>query len=145
MYKENDWERAREFFAKAARIDPSNPVIRIELAFALAEGGHREEALTEASNVQKNYARSANDYHSIGILFENAGRFEDARRAYEKAIELEPERVGVYKDLGDVLRKVGDNSAADRAYEAENRPKKPTATCAEKSRGEEKVLETVSR
>ena len=42
----------------------------------------------------------------------DAGRFDDARRAYQRAIAASPESAFLYRDLGAVERRKGDNKAA---------------------------------
>jgi tetratricopeptide (TPR) repeat protein len=49
-------------------------------------------------------------------LLEGLGRNEDALQAYDMAIELNPEKGGLWYSKGGVLKTLGRNSEADEAF-----------------------------
>src|ERR1017187_10500151 len=64
---------------------------QVEFGISVAEKGLWREATlhwVEATRLDPNYAEAWND---LGVAYEQLGRFEDARKAYEKAIKLEPD------------------------------------------------------
>ena len=56
---------------------------------------------------------SAEDWFGRGITFEESKRYEEAIRAYTKAIEMNPLHTGAYNNRGNVWRDIGD---FDRSY-----------------------------
>lgn len=55
----------------------------------------------------------AEDWFERGITFEESKRYEEAIRAYTKAIEMNPLHTGAYNNRGNVWRNIGD---FDRSY-----------------------------
>jgi tetratricopeptide (TPR) repeat protein len=56
---------------------------------------------------------SAEDWFERGIAFEESKRYEEAIKAYTKAIEMNPILTGAYNNRGNVWRDIGD---FDRSY-----------------------------
>jgi Flp pilus assembly protein TadD len=54
-------------------------------------------------------------WNNLGIAYEQQGKFDDARKAYEKAIELEPNNNFIRQNY-DLFREIYDrqNSRRDR-------------------------------
>jgi tetratricopeptide (TPR) repeat protein len=83
---------AREHFARAAALQPKDPLVLAMLAGAAADDGRWEEAI-----VLQRRASAADPLSSIAaanladFLF-LAGRIEEAKHEFEKVIELDPTR-----------------------------------------------------
>ena len=84
------------------RNDPSNFQARRELAILLAENGFNEEALSNLKFLEKYFPEDAELQYNLGILYEKTRNPEEARLAYEKAIEISPQD-DFYYNLGEVL------------------------------------------
>ncbi len=54
--------------------------------------------------------------NNLAVLLENAGRLDEAKTYYERAIESDPAAVAPYAGLGDILRKQLDPAGAVRSY-----------------------------
>jgi cytochrome c-type biogenesis protein CcmH/NrfG len=54
----------------------------------------------------------------LGTAYEEAGRFDDARQVYRRAVEADPRDAGARVQLGAMLRRVGDLEGADGAAES---------------------------
>jgi len=75
------------------------------LAHALYNRGHRREALGAAERAVKINAKWADAYVIIGGVHQDAGELEEARRAYDRYLELEPK--GQYaRDLRSIVAKL---------------------------------------
>jgi protein O-GlcNAc transferase len=56
-------------------------------------------------------------YYNLGLVFQSLNRLADARIAYERAVQFNPQLAQGYNNLGIVLQAIGDTSAALGAYE----------------------------
>ena len=81
--------------------DPSNFQARRELAILLAENGFNEEALSNLRYLEKYFPEDADLQYNLGILYEKTKNPQEARVAYEKAIEILPQNDFFY-NLGEV-------------------------------------------
>jgi tetratricopeptide (TPR) repeat protein len=80
---------------------------------ALRRARHPELAhmlLTEALRINPWYAGGT--WNSLGDLYWSQGRIEDARQAYERAVQANPESFRGYLNLSDVCRRQGDHARA---------------------------------
>lgn len=82
--------------------DPSNFQARRELSILLAENGFNEEALSNLRYLEKYFPEDAELQYNLGILYEKTKNSQEARVAYEKAIEISPQD-DFYYNLGEVL------------------------------------------
>ena len=57
-----------------------------------------------------------NEYHNLGNLLQESGKFEEAVTAYQKAVELNPDFSWSYHSLGDVLQQLERWEEAVAAY-----------------------------
>ena len=78
-------------------------------ALALETG---KQSLLRAAEVDPTYAAA---YNNLAIAYEHNGQFDNARTAYEKALELEPNNV-LIKQNYDLFREINDraNRNSDR-------------------------------
>ena len=83
--------------------------LKIELVEA--KGSDLERKQHEYVSIVKRL--SAEDWFERGIAFEESKRYEEAIRAYTKAIEMNPILTGAYNNRGNVWRDIGD---FDRSY-----------------------------
>jgi Flp pilus assembly protein TadD len=63
----------------------------VEFGIAVAQKGLWREAIyrwEQAAKIDPNYSAAYND---LAVAYEHEGQFDKARKAYEKALELEPE------------------------------------------------------
>ncbi len=97
-----DVEAAREQLEKTVELDPENAPAFYELARMREREGRIEEAIALYTRA----AESGRDPEIRAMLADHhvrAGRFEDARLWYSKALELAPEDPGLHHSLAMVL------------------------------------------
>ena len=71
--------------------DPSNFQARRELSILLVSSGFNEEAEGNLNYLIKYFPEDAELYYNLGIVCEKLKKFEDAKNAYQKAVELSPQ------------------------------------------------------
>jgi len=97
------WEQAAELLGKAADLDgaevaarrfvaacPDDVRAKSMLAGILGDLGRLDEAITIAQDVSARLPGSAEAHYGVGVMQARAGRLEAARRAFGRALELEP-------------------------------------------------------
>lgn len=57
----------------------------------------------------KNQPENPENYHELGNLFVKSGKMEDAQKAFEKELELNPQSAGAYLNLGNIYLLTSDN------------------------------------
>ncbi|MBI3950968.1 MAG: tetratricopeptide repeat protein [Acidobacteria bacterium] len=97
----------------ALKIDPSQHEVRRVLADVLLEIGQTQKAVRHLEMIQKQQGTTPQLLAQIGAAYEMAGRSGDARRCYERALELDPKFVPAQRML---LQWMGS-----RAVDAEHR------------------------
>ena len=116
--------QGQEYVETAAKMAGDDGYVGVRRAFVLSKVLRPDIAVTTVRQYEESHAKSGSDYQSFGI-FENLESYQDARRAYQRALELEPELVDGHKDLGDVFQKLGDSNGAAKQYEEEKVPRTP--------------------
>lgn len=82
--------------------DPSNFQARRELSILLAQNGFNEEALSNLKYLSKYFPEDAEIWYNLGIQYEKVKDFKHAKKAYEKAIEINPQD-DFYYNYGETL------------------------------------------
>ena len=80
---------------------------KVEFGWEVALRGLWKEATLhweQAAELDPTYAAAWND---LGIAYEQLGRFDDARKAYEKAMEIEPGNTFIRQNY-DLFREIYD-------------------------------------
>ena len=78
--------------------------------------GQYKEALTQASQLLKNFPNDINLYNISGAANQRLGNLEEAVEAYNKAISLKPDYADAYYNLGNALKEQGKLEDAIKAY-----------------------------
>ena len=108
--------RARAYFKQVIELRPLSDTGHINLALSLLWDGEFEKAepfLLEALKLGQSYQAHTN----LGIVYYNTGRFEEAVREFQAAVEAGGTQVESLGGLGDALRQVGRRDQAKVAYE----------------------------
>ena len=98
-----DTEAAAEsalYFTKAIKLLPSYKDARIEHALSLYYSESYSESLEEHNLLQSLYPDESRVLNNRGIVYEKLNDFRSAKRDYLKAIELNPNRYGAFRNLG---------------------------------------------
>jgi Flp pilus assembly protein TadD len=86
---------------------------QVNFGIAVAQRGLWREAIyrwEQAVRLDPTYAEAFND---LAVGYEHTGEFEKARRAYEKALELDPDNLQIRQNY-DLFREVNDRVDAER-------------------------------
>ncbi len=95
--------------AVAAADARSDSKAQVEFGIVAAQKELWKEALyrwKRAVELDPTYSAA---YNNLAIAYEHDGKFEDARKAYEKALELEPSNA-LIKQNYDLFREINDRS-----------------------------------
>ena len=75
-----------------------------------------EQRLNEASKALPIKPNNADDYHNIGIAFQEQNKLEEAVEAYKKALAIKPDYVNAYYNMGIALQEQSKLVEAIEAY-----------------------------
>lgn len=108
-------QEALSRYQEAVRLNPSDGMLRDNLATTLAEMGRPEEALAEQRQAAALAPRYPAAHLNLGIDLQNAGRFAEAIEEYRKALALDPALTRARTNLGLALAADGhlDEAIAD--------------------------------
>lgn len=114
---EGDSSAAVDTLSQAVALNPNEPYFRKELALAHASEGRVDEAFFEMIAALLIEPRDATTHATIGQLFLDAARDEDAVRAFNRTLELKPDAFEVRYGLATALTRLGNTSEAARQLE----------------------------
>jgi tetratricopeptide (TPR) repeat protein len=90
---------AVDAFRSASTADPDNTKRRLDLVRAFLIEKNDDEAETQVRGALVADPGSADGYWLLGRILAEAGRFAEARSAFEQSVSLNPRQGGVYFDL----------------------------------------------
>jgi len=97
-------------FAQPALADArSSAKSQVDFGIKVAQNGLWKEAIyrwEKAAEVDPNYAAA---WNNLGIGYEHEGRFDDARKAYEKAVALDPKNILIRQNY-DLFKEINDRA-----------------------------------
>jgi protein O-GlcNAc transferase len=102
---------ARETVARLSRLAASNPKVHFSLGLLLAENGQYEMAAEEFNDVpvaDRDFAA----YMNLGMAYSKLRKFEEARNAYQTALQLDPSDPEPYLRIGLDSAAMGERSQA---------------------------------
>src|SRR6185295_12703028 len=82
---------------------------QVDFGIKVAQNGLWKEATyrwERAAEIDPTYAAA---WNNLGIGYEHEGRFEDARKAYEKAVALDPKNVLIRQNY-DLFKEINDRA-----------------------------------
>ena len=97
-------------FAPSAYADArSSAKSQVDFGIKVAQNGLWKEATyrwEKAAQIDPTYAAA---WNNLGIGYEHEGRFDDARKAYEKAVALDPKNVLIRQNY-DLFKEINDRA-----------------------------------
>ena len=96
--------------------DPSNFQARRELSILLAQDGFNEEALSNLKYLTKYFPEDAELWYNLGIQYEKVKDFKRAKKAYEKALDINPQD-DFYYNYGETLVELEEWDDALEAFQ----------------------------
>ena len=90
---DRDFARAEREFVRSLELNPRNVEARAQYAFFYLQLGigRLEEGIAQAKLALESNPRSAYSTTLLGMNYFNAGKYQDALKAFERAIELDPD------------------------------------------------------
>lgn len=102
---------------RLADADGRDAAIGHLLMIALTEAGESAEAARTATRFGLERSVDAGVLNDVGVTFERAGRLEDARDAYDRALGADPDHAPAWRNLGMLAVRLDDPDDAIRALE----------------------------
>lgn len=118
-YQKEDYLRAREFLAKAVRLNPDYTEASLNLAVTLNEIGQYDEAKDVVQRAQDRVrskeasldpfvaGKLANKHMEVGDIYRELGMLKESMDEYRKALSLAPGFADIQVKLGVTLREMG--------------------------------------
>ena len=85
----------------------------VEFGISVAQKGLWREAIyrwEQAAKIDPNYSAAYND---LAVAYEHEGQFDKARKAYEKALELEPENQLIRQNY-ELFKEINDRTSSGK-------------------------------
>ncbi len=99
---------AKTFAEKSVALDPNLPLAHELLGEIALAGNHLDEAIAEFETERQRNPLDGQVYDRLGDAYNRAGKYDDAQRALDEAVLLEPNATGPYILLGKTLLKKND-------------------------------------
>jgi predicted O-linked N-acetylglucosamine transferase (SPINDLY family) len=115
--KQESFDDAARWLAKAARLSPGNAPCALRLGFALAKLGRNEEAEGALGRAVSLVPADAEAWDTLGFVLKARGKLEEAIAAHRRAAGLNPGRALSWHNLGSALVFAGRLSEALEAHE----------------------------
>ena len=115
-----EYDEAIGSYQEALRIDDDSEhaaSAETNLAYALWEFGHTEEALEHAERAVEIDPRFPQAWYNRGFFLSERGLFEDAVTAFDNAIRLGMRSAEVLEEKALALEELGEEEEAERAQE----------------------------
>jgi tetratricopeptide (TPR) repeat protein len=118
---------------KAVELNPKDPNIRLNLAFAYDRQGRIEEAIVQYQKAVELNPQNSIAHNNLGILYERKGLYEEAIRELDKVAEIDSRSATAQKNLETV--KLNQSASQERERQivealrnVEAQPKNPRAS-----------------
>lgn len=115
LYVRGDWKEAMGHFLRATQLNPENPESHNNYGLTLSMAGQMDQAIEQyklAVRIKDDSAMETN----LANAYQQTGQTDLAIKAYNHAIELNPENASAYCNLGYVLMRKGQIDAAIAAF-----------------------------
>lgn len=119
LVEENRIAEAMPHFQVAAEIDPSDPVSHLNLASYQLEQGNPQEAVKQLDtvlNLTSEPRLKATVLSNLGAAYSRMRDYPHAKKSFEEALALDPQRVQAITGLGLLAQRSGDLHEAIEQY-----------------------------
>jgi tetratricopeptide (TPR) repeat protein len=116
-----DWAAARQYYERALKQQPTNPLLHFRVGLMWRDLGKWDEAITAFSAAVKHSPDYAEAYRELGIAqnkqYNRAKQPPDGIEALQRAVQLKPDDFDALSSLGGALRRAGKNGEALARYQ----------------------------
>ena len=118
MLLQGRFDEGREWFARAAAMNPEAPHPVLGVARAYVAAGDADGALASLERRAEEHPDDAVAFDLLGGLLARLGRLDEAEAALREAMRLRPDWLVPYRQLGGMLREGGEEAEAVEVYRA---------------------------
>lgn len=116
--KQGAYDRAIDQVEDFLAAHPNHTQARFLHGLALARAGHTDAAITVFSKLAEDHPDLAQPRNNLGVLYAEQRRYEEARKVLEQAVRINPSHAPAQENLGDVYVWLA-RRAYDRAAQLE--------------------------
>lgn len=114
-------EDAISALQRAARLEPDNPVILVELGEAYRQGAKLGEALMTLEQATMKFPSLASAWANLGVAQQEAAQIPEAENSYTKALAIDSGLGDVHNNLGALYLQAGDLPRAQASFDSASR------------------------
>ncbi len=112
------WAEARRMLTRLVEVEPEDTEIRFEYAVTLMRLSRWVDAVHTLRVVVGQQPDHGHGWYNLAVAHQALGHLEEARRAWDRAVELLPDNPDAYAQRGEVLLDLHEWSAAAADFEA---------------------------
>jgi tetratricopeptide (TPR) repeat protein len=120
-YMQGDFEEASLLYRRCLEQDPNQPDCHCNLASLLLDTGDNEGAEDHYRRaIEVTDSKHAGALYNLALLLQEShetDKLNYVKQLYRKLLELEPDNIDAWSNLGAVLHQTGDLSAAILVYD----------------------------
>ena len=118
-------EKGMKALAEAKKANPNDTSLLMAEAQIYLEAKDYENYKKAVTQVLNQGSKDPNLYFNLGVTSSKSGQNEEAELYYKKAIELDPEYVGAYQNLGilqlngedAIVKEMNDSKTSNKRYD----------------------------
>jgi tetratricopeptide (TPR) repeat protein len=112
------WAEARRMLARLVEVEPENTEVRFEYAVTLMRLSRWVDAVHALEDVVAQQPDRGPGWYNLAVAHQALGHLAEARRAWDRTIELLPNNPDAHAHRGEVLLDLHEWSAAAADFEA---------------------------
>lgn len=98
-------DKAIKYYEKALELDPENIVALNNLGNAYSEQGDLETAKKHLQYLTRRYPDYVEGWINLGVLYgEEGNKLDQEMKCFKKALELDPSRPQIWRNIGNIYR-----------------------------------------
>ncbi|MEP6716338.1 MAG: protein kinase [Terriglobia bacterium] len=122
QFHDSDWAGAEQSYRRALALSPGDGTVMSHAATLFRIVGRLDDAVAVGRRATQVDPLSPGNYHNWGVSLYYAGQYEDAKAAFQKALELFPEMEPPHAFLGRVYLAMSQPKEALEEMEKEKNP-----------------------
>jgi tetratricopeptide (TPR) repeat protein len=110
-------EKALKEFSTAIGLRPEDDTIKINLSVFYQRQKEYKKGEEVLTYLQTKNPQNANLHYRLGLIYKDAGRYEEAVSEFLRSVELAPNIINGYEELGNIYAtRIGDSEKAKYYY-----------------------------